>query len=330
MALKFRYFSCITLVVLSLIVVSCDGSSDKPSYFLTDPCEIVKRTPDSLVYFPAYEKPVVISPIHSDNPIFYSEEVVEIKWELAQDLSNTDIQIIELDHPYTCLDYEKFHFLKNIPSAGYGNQYVHYFQLNQFNGIITDSVFVAYRIRAADIAFRKGYSLWTDVKTFTVAPLANMKKDVVTVTYNFNFVTEEVNRFYYSGILKKDNYRLTDIANQYNLDFSKIRFIKPVKFETNFITKYENNRNPFSRIMIGFNEDFEINSEHYPFDIFADVYPGSYQESPVNGTLYRTNPGNFFSLMNDYDLKVAYKLEDVPGKQHEISIVLTYEIFSDF
>ncbi|WP_157831421.1 hypothetical protein [Confluentibacter flavum] len=312
------------------VVTSCEDNSDKPPLLYNDPCEKVMPTPDSLKYFAVYDKPIIYSPVNPNSLIFYSDERVEIEWELPKGLWNSELQIIELDKPYECFDYEKFHLLNNLPSVGYGNQFIHYHQLSQYNGPIIDSVFVAYRIRTADIGNPQKYSLWTDVRTFAIAPLLNLKKEVITVSYNFNFTTEESNEFYYSSVLKMDNYKLFEISNENNLNFDKIQFIRPVKFETNFVTKYETNRNPFSRIMIGFDEDFEYNKEFYPFEVFADVYPGSYEESPVSGTLYSTNTGNFLSEMNDYDLKVAYKLEDVPGKQHQIIIDLTYEVFSDY
>ncbi len=82
--------------------------------------------------------------------------------------------------------------------------------LNQYNGVITDTVFVAYRLRSTDISYPQKYSLWTNVSTFTMVPLANLKKEVITVTYNFNFITEENNQDYYSGTLKEENYKLMD------------------------------------------------------------------------------------------------------------------------
>ncbi|MFI0430740.1 hypothetical protein [Mariniflexile sp. HMF6888] len=324
--IKFIFISC----VITKLITSCDANSDKPQFIFTDPCEMLMPTPDSLKYLPVYDKPLISSPSNPNSPIFFSNEIVEIKWDLPIDLWNSELQIIELDKPYDCFDYQKFHLLNNIPTAGYGNQFVHYYQLSPYNGVITDSVFVAYRIRTTDISYPQKYSLWTDVRTFTIVPLANLKKDVITVSYDFNFTTEETGEYYYSGVLKKDNYKLVDIAIDNNLNLDKIRLIRPIEFTTNFVTKNENNSNPFTRIMLGFNEDFEINKEFYPFEVFADVYPGSYEESPVLGRLYNTNSGNFISEINDYDLKVAYKLETVPEKQHEIIINLTYEVYSDY
>ncbi len=100
--------------------------------------------------------------------------------------------------------------------------------------------------------------------------------------------------------------------------------------ETNFITKFNNNQNPFSTVFVGFNEDFEVNKDFYPFELFGRVAPGSYQESPIVGQLYYPNSGNYFAEMNQYDFKVAYKLEDVAGTNHQIAIAITYEVFSNY
>lgn len=330
MVIKINKLSIFSLLNLLLLIVSCDNNSDKLITVSNDPCENVMPTPDSLKYFAKYEKPIITSPETSITPIFYSDQLVNIKWELPNGLWNTELQIIELNKPYDCFEYEKFHLLFNNFSAGYGNQFVHQYRLNQYNGVITDTVFVAYRLRSTDISYPQKYSLWTNVSTFTMVPLTKLKKEVVTVSYNFDFLTQESNQQYYSGFIKKDNYKLKDLANDNNLNFSKIRFVRPVNYEVDFISKYQNNRNPFSTIMVGYNEDFEINKEFYPFEVFGNVSPGSYQESPVKGTLYYANSGNYYSEMNTYDLKVAYKLEDAPGTNHQIRINLTFEIFSDY
>lgn len=320
----------ISILCLLLQLVSCQDNSDKPISVSTDPCESVMPTPDSLRYFSVYEKPILEEPFNTDNLIFYSDEVVKIKWELPDNLNNTELQILELSNKYSCNDYGKFHLLNNNFSAGYGNQFVHNYFLNQYTKPITDSVFVAYRLRTTDISYPQKYSIWTNVKTFTMVPLTNLKKEVITVNYNFNFITEENNQEYYSGTLKKENYKLIDLANDYNLNYNKIKFIRPVKMLTNFITKFQNNRNPFLTVFVGFNEDFEINNTFYPFEVFGRVAPGSYQESPIEGQLYYPNSGNYISEMNQYDFKVAYKLEDVAGKNHQIAIAITYEVFSNY
>jgi hypothetical protein len=321
------------LVVIILFVItifSCSNNEESNTRFSSDPCELFARTPDSLRYNPKYEKPIITFPEDSKTPIFYSNEIVDIQWGLPTDLRTSELQIIELDAPFTCPDLEEFHMLNNNFQAGYVNQYVHYYQVNQYDKPITDSIFVAYRIRTTDIESPQHYSLWTDVKSFAIVPLSNLSKKTITVSYNFSFITEELNQFYYSGLLEKDNYRLNEIALDNGMPYDKIRLVRPIKFETNFVTTYENNRNPFSRIMIGFEEDFEYNKEYYPFEVFADVYPGSYEQSPVEGNLYQSYARNFFTEMNDYNLKVAYKLEDEIGKQHDLEIILTYEIFSDY
>ncbi|MDO7171203.1 hypothetical protein [Mariniflexile sp. AS56] len=328
MTLKVIKLYLIGVLYFGLTLFSCESDSDSPKSVSTDPCENVMPTPDSLRYFSKYEKPVITAP-ETVNAQFYSDEVIEIKWDLPEGLWNSQLQIIELDTPYDCLDYEKFHALNNNFSAGYGNQFSHYFFLSHYNGIITDTVYVAYRIRTTDNDYPIKYSIWSDVNTFTIIPLASLKKEVITVSYDFDFITEEAYKDYYSGVLTKKNYKLKDIALDYNLDYDHIRFVRPIKFETHFVTKFDDNKTPFSRIMIGFDEDFEYNKEFYPFEVFADVYPGSYEDNPVKGNQYRTNSGNYVSEMNAFDLKVAYKLEDVIGSQHRLKIDLTYEVFSD-
>ncbi|WP_298238143.1 hypothetical protein [uncultured Algibacter sp.] len=314
--------------VLVIVLFSCDdNSSVNPVSVYNDPCETVSPTPDSLKFHGTYDKPIVNSP---NEELFYSEEVVEIQWELFNDLKNSELQIIELDAPYSCYDYEKFHLLDNNLSAGYGNQYVYYYSLGLLGPSLTDTIYVAYRVRASDIEYPKNYSLWTHVKTFTMAPLSNLKKETVLVSYDFDFVTEELNEDYYSGLLKKANYKIADIAFDNNLDPEKVRFVRPVKFETDFLTTASNGSVPFSRIRIGFEEDFEWNKEFSPFEVFGEVEPGSFEVSPVKGILYQTNSGNYLEEMKNYNLKVSYKLTDEVGSQHKIRITLTFEIYSDY
>lgn len=317
------------LILVLVIQTSCETDNEEDvtnnlQPFSTDICESLFPTPDSLRYEAVYEKPIITQPINS---IFYSNEVVEIRWNLPENLSNTELQIIESDNPFDCTDYEKFHELNNNFSAGYGNQFVHYYSTTEFFEPIQDSIFVSYRARTTDIESPQGYSKWTDVKSFTVVPLSDLSKVTITVPYTFNFITEEINNEYYSGVTSFPDFRLAEIANDNNLDYNKIRLARVIGLEANFITQFGNGENPFSKLILGFDEAVNPSEDAYPFKVFGEVFPGSFQESPISGNLYGTFTQNLVPEINNYDLKMAYVLEDILGSQHEIIINLTFEIF---
>lgn len=250
---------------------------------------------------------------------------MDIEWSLPGDLWNTEIQFIETNAPYSCDDYYLFHQLNN-DGYGCGNQYVHYYSSPQSISL-QDSIFVSYRARSTDVKMVKDYSLWTEVKSFTIVPTSFLNKKTVSDTYNFNFVTEEVNHFYYSGITTLPNYRLENIADVNDIAYDKIRVVNIVGFTITFKTFREDGQNPFARIMIGYDENINPDETVYPFDVIGDAYPGSFEESPMTGTLYGNLDQNIAADMKNYDLKIAYALEDIVGSLHEIDIDLTFEIY---
>ena len=317
--------------LFAIIQISCETDNDDTAEndlepFSTDACEIAFPTPDSLRYESVYDKPVITQPA---NTIFYSNEIVEIRWDLPGNLWNTELQIIESDRPFDCSEYERFHELNNGFSAGYGNQYVHLYSTTEFFEPIQDSIYVSYRARTTDIESPQGYSKWTDVKSFGIVPLASLNKVTLTVPYTLNFTTEENNNAYYSGITSFSNYKLADIANDYTLEYDKIRLVRLIGLESNFITLAGNGENPFSQLILGFNEEVNPDENVYPFEVFGEIFPGSFEESPIMGILYSNLTQNLVSEMNNYDLKMAYVLEDLVGSEHEMTINLTFEIFSE-
>ncbi|WP_147297713.1 hypothetical protein [Seonamhaeicola aphaedonensis] len=351
-----RYLSWLKLTALFLCVLSCNTDSHNPAFQITDPCESSSPTPDSLQYTPVYVKPVITSPDNNSIiPIIYGDEVVEIKWKAPKDANYFELKYFQLDHPYNCLDYEKFHRLGVVRENGviinqgttgfYRTNRRYYWLINGINHpfykhfsdslkITQDTVYVAYRMRSKifdRVNLSEKFSLWSDVKTFAMVPLFNLKKDIIEVTYNFNFIAEETNEYYFSGMAKANNYRLNNIASDNHLNFEKIKSIRPVKFVTNFLRGYENIKNPFPWIVIGFNEDYEFKKVFCPFEVLGSVSPDLEQGSrSIEGQFLQTFSNNFLSQMIDYDLKLAYKLHDNPGTEHEIGITLTYEVFSDY
>lgn len=322
----------LSLFILSFFfLLSCsteipDENIDRPlPPFSTDPCELITPTPDSLRYEAIYNKPNLLEP---EDSVYYSSERIDINWSLPDDLSNTELQLIESSKPYDCNDYEKFHLLDNN-SFGYGNQFVHHYSTTENVLPVQDTIFVSYRARSTDVQMVKNYSKWTDVRTFTVVPLSNLKKETVISSYNLNFTTEEIGHFYYSGVVKAPNQRLSDLASDNNINYDKIRLVRVVNFEVVFNTQMDEGKIPFERLLVGFNETIDPEETVYPFKVIGDVYPGSFEESPVQGTLYDNMPQNIISDLKNYDFKVAYALEDVVGSQHEIVINLTFEIYSE-
>lgn len=92
-----------------------------------------------------------------------------------------------------------------------------------------------------------------------------------------SFTTEEINEDYYSGVATKSNYKLIEIANEHNINYEKIRLVRLLNLEGNFMTRFGNGENPFSKLSIGFNEDINPDENVYPFGILVEVFPGSFQ-----------------------------------------------------
>ena len=64
-----------------------------------------------------------------------------------------------------------------------------------------------------------------------------------------------------------------------------------------------------------------------PFILVGDAYPGSYEESPMTGTLYGNLDRNIAADMQNYDLKIAYHLWGVAGTEQELDINLKFDIY---
>lgn len=314
----------ILLFIFSFSHLSCstDDNEEKLAPFSADPCELITPTPDSLRFKAIYEPPSIKL---EQNHIFYSNERIDIEWNLPGDLWNTELQFIETNEPYTCDDYYKFHQLNNN-GIGYGNQYVHYYYSPQSLNI-RDTIYVSYRARSTDVKMIKDYSLWTEVKSFIIVPTNDLNKRTVSEVYNLKFLTEEVNHHYYSGVTKFSNYRLEDIAISHDIPYEKIRLVNITGFNLTFKSFQEDGQNPFERIMIGYDEMVNSDETVYPFDIIGDAYPGSYEESPMTGTLYGNLDRNIAADMQNYDLKIAYHLWGLAGTQQELDINLIFDIY---
>jgi hypothetical protein len=323
--MKKNILKIIFLTFLFQISCSPEDEDKQLEPFSTDPCELTTPTPDSLRYKAIYDKPFITL---QDNSVFYANERIEINWSLPENLWNTELQFIESNKPIGCDEYKKFHQLNN-DGYGYGNQYVHYYDNPHNYTSVQDSIFVSYRARSTDVQMQKGYSKWTDVKSFIIIPASDLNKETISATYSLDFITEEIDHFYYSGVTKVSNYRLLELANNNEINYDKIRFIRIVNFEVAFKTLMEDGQNPFSRLIIGFDENINPNETVYPFEPIGDIYPGSFQKSPILGSLYNNLDQNLTSVMKDYDLKVAYALEDEIGSQHKIDLHLTFEIYSE-
>lgn len=316
----------ILLLTVFIFITACESDDDNSAeIILTNPCESVIPTPEHLKYIETYDKPIIEN---TNNATFYSNEIVEIRWTLPNGLSNTELQIIETDAPFTCDDYGKFHDLNNDFSAGYGNQYVHYYSVSQFLLPLENPKYISYRARTKDIELNTGYSHWTDVKSFTILPLSGLNKTTITVPYTFNFITEDNNNEYYSGVTSASDYKLIDIAADNILDFNKIQLVRIIDFESHFLTHLDNGANPFSKLILGFDEAVNPAEDAYPFKVVAEVFPGTFQDNPISGNLYGTYSQNLVSVMNNYDLKLAYLLDDIVGAEHQIQINFTFEVYS--
>lgn len=312
------------LLLFLFLQLSCTSPDDgeKLQAFSSDPCELITPTPDSLRFKVVYDTPIIKL---KDNHIFYSSERMDIEWSLPEDLWNTELQFIETSEPFSCDDYNKFHQLKN-GGFGYGNQYVHYYNSPQSLSFL-DTIYVSYRARSTDVKMVKDYSLWTEVKSFIIAPTNNLNKKTISDVYNVKFVTEEINHHYYSGITTLPNYRLINIANTNDISFEKIRIVNIIGFNISFKTFREDGQNPFKRIMIGYDENVNPAETVYPFDVIGDASPGSFEESPMTGTLYRSLDRNIAADMQNYDLKIAYHLWGISGTQQEMNLNLIFDIY---
>ena len=174
----------------------------------------------------------------------------------------------------------------------------------------------------------KDYSLWTEVQSFIIVPTGDLKKKTITENYNLSFITEEINHHYYSGVTST-NYRLSDIATANGINYEKIKIVNLIGFQVTFKTFREDGSNPFSSIMIGYDEDVNPNNTVYPFDILGVAYPGSYEENPMPGNIqtFGNLDQNIVADMINYDLKVAYHLEEIAGFQQEIELNLIFDFY---
>lgn len=302
------------------LLYSCN--EDDPPIKLSD-CQKAQTTPDSLKYVPIYDRPLNLT----EDSIFFAHEQATIKWELPENLIFTEIQAIGLEQPFSCLDYVEFHelgFSVGEFGAGYGNQFVHYLSLGEN---IVDTVYIPYRIRSVGYE-PQGYSEWTDVKSITIIPIQNFTKIRITVDYNFSILTEEIGQEFYSGYVELDGMNLEDIAIDNNLDYEKIVVIRPLGSRVFFKSYFDDGKVPFSKIIAGFDENTSDEAV-YPFDVLTEVFPGTYEENPVNGIIYPYGGiyRNLKSEMQQYGIKLAYVLEDIIGKEHELTLELDLEVY---
>ena len=272
-----------------------------------------------------YDIPFSISPDNSS--IFYSHEQFTISWELPDELNNSEIQILESSNPIDTSDNSIF---ENLPINGYGGQTSHIFSyLEDPNNPISETIYIGYRIRAKDLELETGYSEWTEIKTFKILPLINLDKQTVIVSYDFNFITVESNNEYYSGIVEKVDYKLSDIATENNLNLERIKVVRPISVKGNFQTLTNDGQNPFHPITFGYNDSIEQNDSVYPFDPLGQIFPGSYEESPVQAQLYNQQYINLNNDMRTYNLKMAYLLIDNPNSEHQVQLNFEFDIYLD-
>lgn len=272
-----------------------------------------------------YDTPFSISP--ANNSSFYSHEQFTINWQLPSGLNNSEIQVLESSSPININDSTIF---ENLPITGYGGQTSHIFSyIEDPNNPISDIIYIGYRIRAKDLELETGYSEWTEIRTFTILPLSDLNKQTINVTYDFSFITEEVNNEYYSGVVEKINYDLNEIATENNLDIGRIKVIRPVNINANFLTLTDEGKNPFHPITFGYNDTQEQNDSVYPFDPLGQVFPGSFEESPIQAQLYNQQYINLNNDMRTYNLKMAYLLVDNPNTEHQVQLNFELDIYLD-
>jgi len=272
-----------------------------------------------------YDIPSSISP--SNNSTFYSHEQFTISWELPSGLNNSEIQVLESSNPINTNDSSIF---ENLPITGYGVQTSHIFSYTEDpNNPISEIIYIGYRIRAKDLELETGYSEWTEIRTFTILPLSNLNKQTINVTYDFNFITEEVNNEYYSGVVEKIDYSLNEIAIANNLDLERIKVVRPVNVKANFITLTADGQNPFHPITFGYNDTEGENNSVYPFNPLGQVFPGSFEESPIQAQLYNQQHINLNNDMRTYNLKMAYLLEDNSNTEHQVQLNFELDIYLD-
>lgn len=272
-----------------------------------------------------YDIPSSISP--SNNSTFYSHEQFMISWKLQSGLNNSEIQVLESSNPISTNDVTVF---ENLPINSYGGQTSHIFSyLEDPNNPISEIIYIGYRIRAKDLELETGYSEWTEIRTFTILPLSDLNKQTINVIYDFNFTTEEVNNEYYSGVVEMINYRLDEIAIENNLDLDRIKVVRPLSVNANFITLTDDGQNPFHPITFGYNETEEENNSVYPFNPLGQIFPGSFQESPIQAQLYNQQHINLNNQMRINNLKMAYLLEDNPNTEHQVKLNFEIDIYLD-
>ena len=127
------FSTTILLFIFSFYLLSCstDDNEEKFAPFSAAPCELFTPTPDSLRFKAIYDPPSIKL---EQNHIFYSNERIEIEWNLPGDLWNTELQFIETSEPFTCDDYYKFHQLHHFLNQGnfrcriHKNEYVQFLE----------------------------------------------------------------------------------------------------------------------------------------------------------------------------------------------------------
>lgn len=312
----------ISAFVCSLVAIGILASCYDPDSEYSV-CLQYATPPDSLDYKPIYEQPINLT----TDSIYFAHEQAQIAWKLPEGLISTEIQGIRFNRPFTCEDYTEFHklgFSGGEFGVGYGNQYGHYIYLG---ADLADTVFVAYRLRSAGLEVG-GYSAWTPVRSMIILPIVYLDKHRLIVNYDFDILTEELNQEYYSGITELKGYRLEEIARENGLDPSQVVVVRPVASRWYFTSRFEDGKCPFSRAIAGFDERVEENSA-YPFDALTEGRPGTYEESPVPGTIY-PHGGQYRNMrdeLQEFDIKLAYDLEDAVGKQHQVRLQFEYDFY---
>ena len=138
-----------------------------------------------------------------------------------------------------------------------------------------------------------------------------------------------MNNEYYSGVVEKINYDLNEIATENNLDIGRIKVIRPVNINANFLTLTDEGKNPFHPITFGYNDTQEQHDSVYPFDPLGQVFPGSFEESPIQAQLYNQQYINLNNDMRTYNLKMAYLLVDNPNTEHQVQLNFELDIYLD-
>jgi hypothetical protein len=265
---------------------------------------------DSLEENYYYAPPEIITDYNGE--VFYTIEYVQMKWILPAEEVQAGIQNIISKEPLS--EREQTKVFNEADPSKLQTLYISNELYSLSFDMLEEPRYLYLRFRTEG---RLGVSEWTKPINFSFRPVSELKVIPISASVNVNFTSVE-NNDYYSGIAESHKINLDSILQKNTIQPDELKIIRPT---TGYIEFHEETEEaPFDRLAIGFSE---IADEPFSFTVIADTYPPGFFEGEIRDPelkFYHRNGTKYINDLRNENMKLAYFLNDPPGKNYTMTV----------